>query len=458
MILRRQSSGFAPLESAPHNLSNGLDRTVDMEDSVLKMATQKSVISLFSGAMGLDLGLEAAGLVTVVAVEKNKTAVATIKLNRGELPIISRPIENVRACEILKLAGLRKGEAFVLTGGPCCQSFSTAGKRQSLGDVKRGLLFRDFKRIVSETRPRFFVMENVKGMLSAAVRHRPLKERGPGFPPLSHEEEFGSALNVICEELAELNYHVIFGLVNCADYGVPQKRYRLVFIGSRDGEGVFIPRPTHSEKNGNPRWVTLGDALGKFTEQKPEFVPFPNDRRKLLKLLKAGQNWRDLPKRLHRVALGAAADSWGGRSGFCRRLSWNEPAPTLTTDPGGRATMLCHPTKLRPLSSREYAELQQFPNDWEFAGSIQQKYVQIGNAVPIGLGKAIGRMLLSVARRSDKYGLPKKFKERLGKVICADHDLARRLRTRQKTRLNPPRMRKNQDSGAAHRWMQQVAA
>src|SRR5437868_227609 len=186
----------------------------------------KKIISLFSGALGLDLGLEDAGLKIAVAVEKNLTAVKTIKLNRkAKLPVIDAPIEDVSAADILREAGLKKREAFVLTGGPCCQTFSTAGKRASLGDPDRGLLFRDFKRIVAETRPRFFVMENVKGMLSAAVRHRPLNEREPGFPPLAKNETYGSALRVICEDLAKLNYYMIFALVNCADYGVPQKRY-----------------------------------------------------------------------------------------------------------------------------------------------------------------------------------------------------------------------------------------
>src|SRR5437660_4107443 len=130
----------------------------------MAMKVDRPTISLFSGAMGLDLGLEAAGFRTAVALEKSKMAVETIRLNRGQdFPVIERGIENVETEEILRVGGLRAGEAFVLTGGPCCQSFSTVGKRQSLSDGKRGTLFRHFKRIVSEARPRFVVMENVKG-------------------------------------------------------------------------------------------------------------------------------------------------------------------------------------------------------------------------------------------------------------------------------------------------------
>lgn len=418
----------------------------------------KKIISLFSGALGLDLGLEDAGLQIAVAVEKSRTAVETIKLNReANLPVIDDPIEDVSAIDILKKAGLKKREAFVLTGGPCCQTFSTAGKRKSLSDVSRGLLFRDFKRIVAETQPRFFVMENVKGMLSAAVRHRPLNEREPGFPPLAKDELYGSALKVVCDELSELNYYVIFALVNCADYGVAQKRHRVIFIGSRDGEEIIIPPPTHSDSNGKCPWRTLRDSIGKLRQGRPRFVRFSKDQIKFLKLLRAGQNWRDLPAHLQKTALGAAYVSWGGRSGFCRRLDWDKPSPTLTTDPGGRATMLCHPTKLRPLTVREYARLQQFPDNWRFAGSVGQKYVQIGNAVPIGLGRAIGKMLVGVAWRTDS-GLQAKHWKRRGEVACADPILAMRLENRPKTDLNPPRMRKNKDRAAARRWLQQMAA
>jgi DNA (cytosine-5)-methyltransferase 1 len=415
----------------------------------------KKIISLFSGALGLDLGLEEVGLKIAVAVEKNPTAVKTIKLNR-KLPVIDDAIEDVTAADILKQAGLKKREAFVLTGGPCCQTFSTAGKRKSLSDDSRGLLFRDFKRIVADTQPRFFVMENVKGVLSAAVRHRPLNQREPDFPPLAKDEVYGSAFRVICDELAELNYYIIFALVNCADYGVPQKRHRVIFIGSRDGEEIFIPAPTHSNSNGKKPWRTLRDSIGTLRQGRPGFVSFSERQIEFLKLLDAGQDWRDLPEDLQKKALGAAYKSWGGRTGFCRRIAWEKPAPTLTTDPVSRATILCHPTNLRPLSVREYARLQQFPDHWRFAGSVRQKYVQIGNAVPTGLGCAIGKMLISVASRTDSGSLRKHWKRRR-QVICADPVLAMRLKKRPKTELNPPRMRKNKDGEAARRWLQQIA-
>jgi len=370
--------------------------------------TPNTIVSLFSGAMGLDVGLERAGFSVRVTLEINKVALETVRLNRPHLPVISKSIRKTPSQEILREAGLRKGQITVLSAGPCCQSFSTVGSRGSLSD-DRGSLFREFCRVVRETRPRFFVMENVKGILSAAVRHRPLDKRGPGFPTLHKDEQFGSALKRIKSQLARLGYYVVFGLVNAADYGVPQKRWRVFFIGSRDGEDICIPPPTHcdtaqrSAENNLRDWVTLRQALKGV--QARRWLPFADDRLELLRHLKAGQNWRSLPRSLHREALGAAFKSWGGRSGFCRRLRWDEPTPTITTAPDGRATMLCHPTVIRPLSVEECAAIQQFPKDWEFAGKVSGQYVQIGNAVPLGLGAAIGRALKRTMRSTAQRGL-----------------------------------------------------
>jgi len=415
----------------------------------------KTIISLFSGAMGLDIGLEKAGFKTLVALEMNKTAVATIKLNKPGLPVIDRDIALVESDELLKAAGATPGEVTVVTGGPCCQTFSTAGRRQSIRD-KRGGLFREFLRIVSDTRPRFFVMENVKGILSAAVRHRPLDKRGPKCRYLRKDEELGSALKVILRELGALGYYVIYGLVNCADYGVPQKRMRVLFIGSRDGEQISLPTATHSE-NGRSKWVTLREALHDLREADPEFIEFTADRKGLLRRLQAGQNWRNLPKDLHEEALGGAFDSWGGRSGFCRRLNWDKPAPTLTTSPDGRATTLCHPTELRPLTVREYARLQQFPDEWKFGGTVYRRYDLIGNAVPVGLGTAIGKMLSSTIRKTaSQRNYPPKAK--CGTVECVDELLAEWLRNRPRTKLHPASVRKANTPEASKRWLRRVAA
>lgn len=422
------------------------------------MAIDHPIISLFSGAMGLDLGLEAAGFRTAIALEVNKQAVDTIKKNKCNLPVIHKRIEDVPTQEILKAANLEKGEPCVVTGGPCCQSFSTAGKRGSISD-NRGNLFRHFIRVVSEGQPRFFVMENVKGLLSAAVKHRKLNERTPAYLPLSCDEQLGSALKVIVKELVGLNYYVVWGLLNCADYGVPQKRMRVVFIGSRDGEDIEIPKSTHAQNcaDGLLPWNSLRRAIGRLKDLNPEYLRFTPEKLKLLRMLKAGQNWSDLPKRFHEEALGAAYGSWGGRCGFCRRLDWEMPSPTLTTSPDGKATTLCHPTELRPLSIREYAKLQQFPNKWQFVGSTRQKYTQIGNAVPVGLGAAIGKMLMTTMSCTCKYGLPADFYARLGQIDCVDKRLEERLKTRPKTQLHPWWLLKDFKPEEIHEWLEQAA-
>jgi DNA (cytosine-5)-methyltransferase 1 len=404
------------------------------------------VISLFSGAMGLDLGLEAAGLDIVVAVECNRFPAATIRKNRPDLPLIDRPIEEVSTREILNAAGLKPGEAFAVVGGPSCQVFSTAGNRRSLADP-RSTMFRHFVRVIREARPKFYVMENVRGLISAAVRHRPLKERGPGFPPLIDDEELGSAFKAVTSALKNVGYYSVFDVLNAADYGVPQTRHRLVIIGSRDGQKVHMPTPTHGERriNGLPQWRNLGDALKPLKEINPEFYTFCPTKERYLKLVPEGGNWRDLPSCLKRKALGSAFDSWGGRSGFFRRLSRQEPSPALTTRPDSKATTLCHPTELRPLTVGEYARIQQFPPEWIFEGTVRKKYEQVGNAVPIGLGRAIGGALLK-AKKTRANRKKRKC------VECFNLDLLSKLSRRPKTIVNPPRMRDDTDDETISDW------
>jgi DNA (cytosine-5)-methyltransferase 1 len=405
------------------------------------------VISLFSGALGLDLGLEAAGFELAVAVECDPFAAKTIRTNRPKVPVIERRLEKVTTREILQQAGLKPGEAAVVTGGPSCQAFSTAGQRGSVSDP-RGGMFRQFMRVVKEARPRFFVMENVKGVLSAAVRHRPLDKRGPGHRALDPAEQLGSALLTILRELRKTGYYIVFDLLNAADYGVPQARERVLFIGSRDGEPIWMPTATHAElpSTGLLPWVTLKQAIGRLRQKKPQFTRLPPSKAKYLKLVPTGGNWKDLPTRLQAEALGAAYVSWGGRSGFCRRLAWDRPAPALTTRPDSKATMLCHPTELRPLSIREYAAIQQFPRDWKLDGSIPQKYKQLGNAVPVGLGKAVGLALRSAMRKRKRV-------QGSGLIICADEARLARLAGRPQTVLNPQRMRKVKTLSGARDWM-----
>ncbi|MDZ7967111.1 MAG: DNA cytosine methyltransferase [Nostoc sp. DedSLP03] len=363
-------------------------------------------ISLFTGAFGLDLGIEQAGFHTVSIVEKDPDATKTILINRPLLQesAVPREIEKVSSQELLEEGGrvldlgraLRPGEVDLITGGPPCQPFSTAGKRGSIIDP-RGSLFMDFIRIVKEIQPRFFLMENVRGILSAPLRHRPINQRGKDYPPLEPDEIAGAALRIVLAEMTELGYYVISNLLEAADYGVPQNRERVIFIGSRDQEVATFPIAKYSKNGKNlPKWLTLRDALINLVDPEPEFIAYSENRLKFLRLLESGQNWRYLPEELKKEAMGGAYNSGGGKVGFYRRLSWDKPSPTITTSPLQKATDMCHPVELRSLSVRESARIQTFPDDWVFYGSVTSKYKQIGNAVPVLLAKEIGTYLFNL--------------------------------------------------------------
>lgn len=358
-------------------------------------ASGPKVISLFSGAMGLDLGLEMAGFQVAGCLELDKWACATIALNRPALPVVQDDIRNWGGKSLLKKFGVADEQVSLVVGGPPCPSFSTAGKRQSFNDP-RGQVMSDFLRIVEEIRPPFFVMENVRGILSAALRHRPLKKRTREYGELAPDERPGGVLRMLNEQFKRMGYVVTVELVNAANYGTPQHRERVVFLGSRDGLQVTMPfGPYGPVENLFQRpWLTLRDAIGDLDDRSPEYQPFSEGRLKYLRMLKEGQNWRNLPKAVLRDAMGGAFDADGGKVGFYRRLSFGKPSPTVPTSPVQKSTCLCHPSELRPLSVREYARIQQFPDSWQFAGSISKKYMQIGNAVPVGLGFVIGKTVL----------------------------------------------------------------
>lgn len=371
-------------------------------------------IGLFAGASGLDLGMEEAGFHTVSVVEIDPDSTKTISLNRPHLEesAVPRDIKQVSTQDLLEEGGrvldlgrpLQPGEVDLVTGGPPCQPFSTAGRRQSIGDP-RGSLFMDFITVVEEVQPRFFVMENVRGLLSASVRHRPIAERGPGFPLLEPDEMQGAALQVVLGEMKRIGYSVVYRLLEAADYGVPQNRQRVVFIGSRDNEPLTFPLPTHNEKGGRlPKWKTFREAVRGLVDEQPEFVPYSESRLKYLRLLEPGQNWRSLPDEMKKEAMGGAYESGGGKVGFYRRLSWDKPSPTVTTSPHQKATDMCHPEELRPLSVAECARVQTFPDDWVFYGSITSKYRQIGNAVPVELARAVGDYLYKLIKGEKGHG------------------------------------------------------
>lgn len=355
-----------------------------------------TALSFFSGAMGLDLGIEEAGFSTLLACENDKFCRQTIDSNKPDIGLVG-DIANYSADQILDYAGLsREDDVDLIVGGPPCQAFSTAGKRRGFHD-NRGNVFLTYLDIALDIRPKVLVIENVRGLLSCPLLHRPHNERGQGYPDL-HEDEFpGGALNFILHRLGISGYSFSFNLYNSANFGVPQIRERVVIVCRRDKKPVPYLTPTHSDLDQNlPGWKHFREAVHGLSSC--THLSFPEKRLRFYRLLGAGQNWKDLPSRLQREALGKSYFAGGGKTGFLRRLAWDKPAPTLVTHPAMPATDLAHPKENRPLSVEEYKRIQQFPDDWDIRGPLTQKYKQIGNAVPVGLGKAIGTLSRRIIR------------------------------------------------------------
>ena len=362
-----------------------------------KAKTDLTSMSFFSGCLGLDLGLEKAGIHQLLASEIDKSCVQTIKSNRPDLPVIGDLLDYSTE-EIRKIAGIGKRHPLTLVvGGPPCQAFSTAGKRQAFNDP-RGNVFLRYVQLIDELNPQYAVIENVRGLLSAALKHRPLSERGSDQEPLSADEIPGSALKLVLTMLRRYGYSVSFNLYNSANFGVPQIRERVILIASREGSRVPYLTPTHSNDPifRLPEWKTFREATLGLREDRMQGIEFSKDRIRYFKYLKPGQYWKNLPtEKLRREAMGASFHSGGGKTGFLRRLAWDAPSPTLVTHPAMPATELCHPTKDRPLTVQEYMRIQQFPDNWKLQGSILNQYKQVGNAVPLGLGKALGKTLIN---------------------------------------------------------------
>ena len=363
---------------------------------------QPVALSFFSGAMGMDLGLEKAGFQTLFACEIDKACRKTIRKNRPDIALAG-DLRDHSAQEVRQMAGLdEKADIDLVVGGPPCQAFSTAGKRKAFED-DRGNVFLTFIDMIIDLRPKFAVIENVRGLLSAPLKHRPHNQRGEGFDELTVDELPGGALNYIIHKLEGAGYSVSFNLYNAANFGTPQKRERVIILCSRDTGKLPYLGPTHSETgaHGLPKWRTFRGAVADLSPDDHDHLDFPEKRLKYYRLLEEGQNWRSLDIGLQQEAMGASFYSGGGKSGFYRRLKWDAPTPTLVTHPAMPATDLCHPTEDRPLSIQEYKRIQEFPDDWEVLGTVLQRYKQIGNAVPVGLGHAVGRLLMKCLKEEE---------------------------------------------------------
>lgn len=353
-----------------------------------------TVMSLFSGAMGLDLGFLAAGFKLILANDIDINSFKTVNINIPSVPFILEDINKVSSEELLSKSGVDIGEVDVLTGGPPCQPFSTAGRRRGLNDPRASPL-KEFVRAIKEIKPRAFVMEEVSGLKSSRLKHISAIERRNRV--LKPEEEKGSAFNSVLDMLRSTGYRFTYDILNAADFGSPQSRNRLIFIGLREGTPK-LPEITHSIRqqttldgdNLEP-WNTLWEATSDLQYKDNSFIEISNPRLKYMLLIPPGGYWRHLPEDIIKEAMGGAYEAEGGKMGFYRRLSWDEPSPTVVGSPLHKGTMFFHPEAHRPLSVEEYKRIQGFPDDWEIVGKNNTKYKLIGSAVPVHLSYAIAK-------------------------------------------------------------------
>lgn len=360
-------------------------------------------ITFFAGAGGLDMGIHKAGFNINLSVEIEEKYCNTLRSNHPQWNVVKGDIMDYTKKKVLEKAGLNENEEIdLIAGGSPCQSFSTSGKREAFNDP-RGKAMLKYADLIKELQPKVFLLENVKGLLSAALKHRPLNQRGADNPPLSEEEMPGSALKYLLKRFG--NYKININLANAANYGVAQKRERVFIIGVRkDIKKEFIfPEQTHSKDNKELEpWRTFSDVMEQLKElSEQHFVNYSEARMKYMKMIpKGGGNWRDLPEEVVKEAMGGAYKSGGGKVGFFRRIKLNEPAPTLLTSPHQKSTNLGHPIEDRPLSIEEYLAIQGFPLDYKISGSISDQYTQIGNAVPVELAYKIANSIKEFLRDS----------------------------------------------------------
>jgi len=340
----------------------------------IKPARKFSSIELFAGAGGLAIGLEKAGFEAVALNELDKEACNTLRKNRPKWNVIEGDVRDIDFTQF-------KGIDFISGGFPC-QAFSYAGKQLGFEDA-RGTLFFEFARAIKETQPKVFLGENVRGL----IKH-----------------DNGRTIAAIKSVISDLGYTLIEPRVlKAIFYKVPQKRERLMLVGIRDDLMKYAkfqwPSPCK-------RVFVLKDAL-KSGELYSNDVPnsigqkYPKRKEEILSLVPQGGYWRDLPDKLQREYMQGSYFLGGGKTGMARRLAWDAPSLTLTCSPAQKQTERCHPEENRPLSVREYARIQTFPDDWSFSGSVSSQYKQIGNAVPINLAFAMGRSLIALLNSID---------------------------------------------------------
>ncbi len=326
-----------------------------------------NTIELFAGSGGLALGLERAGFHHIMLNEYDKNCAQTLKLNKPNWNVIHEDIKKISFKPYKNIQ--------MVTGGFPCQAFSHSGKRLGFEDA-RGTLFYEFARAVDECRPDFFLIENVKGLIT-------------------HDK--GRTIQTIINTLEDLKYHVFNPLLlNSKNYHVAQNRERVFIFGCLKK----FKNKVNFEAPPKVKSITLHDILKSTSIFKENIEKiqtnspkYSKEKENLFALIPQGGNWKNLNLDLQKQYMGQMFYSGGGKTGVLKKLSYSDISPTILTSPSQKQTERCHPEFNRPLSIRECARIQSYPDNWKFTGSISAQYKQIGNSVPPELAFHLGKYL-----------------------------------------------------------------
>lgn len=338
-------------------------------------------IELFAGAGGLALGVEKAGFNTLGLIEFDKNAADTLKKNRPNWNVINDDIANISCLDLETYFSIKKGELDLLSGGAPCQAFSYAGKRLGLEDA-RGTLFYHYALFLEKLQPKMFLFENVRGLLT---------------------HDHGKTYSTMLDIFTRAGYTIDKQVLNAWNYGVPQKRERLITIGIRND---LVEKTEYRFPKAHSYKPVLRDVLLDCPDGPG--VPYGEKKRKIFELVPAGGYWRDIDPAIAKEYMKSCWDMEGGRTGILRRMSLDEPSLTVLTSPSQKQTERCHPLEARPFTVRENARCQTFPDDWEFCGNVSAQYKQVGNAVPVNLAYDIAK---EIANSLDMLAVNQKVKE-----------------------------------------------
>jgi len=323
--------------------------------------THYNFIEVCAGAGGLSSGLIKAGFEPLLLNDMNRDCCETLKINHPHANIIQGSMEHIDYTQYI-------GKIDLLTGGVPCQSFSQAGLRKGLNDP-RGDLMVKFIEILNIIKPRIFMIENVKGLLT-------------------HNN--GETIKTILENINQSNfYNVTYKCLNASKYDVPQKRERVFIVGVLKTMNNTFEFPIEKSvvKVLKDVLVDVPDSIGS---------EYSEEKKRLFKMIPQGGCWINLPENIQREYLGNSYNSGGGKRGILYRLSLDKPSLTLLCTPSQKQTERCHPLYERPLTVREYARIQTFDDNYVFTGSLSSQYKQIGNAVPVELAKNMGVAIIKV--------------------------------------------------------------